>query len=99
MKDVGGRIMATMTTISPPELAFSGHSPVCPSLKSTVSLSQMPGGHETAMSNILGDFAIVLWLCKEGLKSTLHRHPPDETCHSDGDNGDASRRGILGRPL
>ena len=39
MKDVGGRIMATTTTISPPELVFPGHGPVCPSLKSTVSLS------------------------------------------------------------
>lgn len=39
MKDVGGRIMAATTTISPPELVFPGHGPVCPSLKSTVSLS------------------------------------------------------------
>lgn len=58
--------MATRTTISPPELAFPGHSPVCPSLKSTVSLSQVPGeGQETATCNILGDLAVVLGLGTE----------------------------------
>lgn len=57
--------MATRTTISPP-LAFPGHSPVCPSLKSTVSLSQVPGeGQETATCNILGDLAVVLGLGTE----------------------------------
>lgn len=94
MKDVGGRIMATTTTISPPELVFPGHGPVCPSLKSTVSLSHR------CREKVMRQPRVIYWvtvprLCKEGLKATLHPHPADETRHSD---KDASARSF-GRPL
>lgn len=44
----------------------------------------MPGGgHETATYNTSGDLAIVLWLCKEGLK--ISSAPCWQTCLSDGE--------------
>lgn len=94
----GRRNNGAGTTISPPELVFPGHGPVCPSLKSTVSLSHR------CREKVMRQPRVIYWvtllsivprLCKEGLKAALHPHAADETRHSDNELQPGGASGVL----